>query len=468
MMEPFRSHIFVCTQEKPEGVPSCSASASLHVLDAFRRELESCGLANEVLLTTCGCLGACDHGPVVIVYPEGAWYSGVRPEDASEIVRSHIVSEKIVSRLVRSDTQVLKSEILQHHEQYLAMIKAKDAAGVLPDNLNQLTRGFMSSRVVLTALELDLFTAVNGGSGAEEVAAKIHGDPRATEVLLNALVALKLLNKQNGTFHNTPLTARFFAGGSPDNARPGLLHTANLWRRWSTLTECVRTGTAGPRDRDGEFVQAFIAAMDRNARERAQAVVQAVGASGVRRILDLGGGSAAYSLAFAKANPELTAEVLDLPDVIPLTREYIRKAGLEGRVSARAGDMLSEPFGTGFDLVLISAICHMFDPQQNRTLLRRALEALVPNGRVVVQDFILEPDKTAPSWAALFSVNMLVGTRGGASYSEPEYADWLREAGFSETRRIRLPGPSGLMISTRPNSVEEPDAELAGRGVKSL
>ncbi len=451
MTEPFRSHIFVCTQEKPEGVTSCSASASPRVLDAFRQELQSCGLANEVLLTTCGCLGACDHGPIMIVYPEGAWYAGVRPEDAPEIVRSHLVSGKTVTRLLRSDAQELKAEILQHREQYLAMMKAKDAAGVVPDNLNELARGFMSSRVMLTALELDVFTAVGGGARAEEVAAKIRGDRRATEILLNALAGMKLLSKQNGVFHNTPLTARFLTEGSPDNARPGLMHIANLWRRWSTLTECVRTGSSVSRDRDGEFVQAFIAAMDRNARERAQAVLQAVGASGVRRMLDLGGGSAAYSIAFAKANPELTAEVLDLPDVVPLTREYIRKAGVEARVSAISGDMLSQPLGTGFDLVLISAICHMFDPEQNLALLRRARRALAPKGRVVVQDFILEPDKTSPSWAALFSVNMLVGTCGGASYSEPEYAGWLKNAGFTDVHHVRLPGPSGLMIGTRPN-----------------
>jgi (2Fe-2S) ferredoxin/SAM-dependent methyltransferase len=455
MMEPFRSHIFVCTQEKPEGITSCSASGSLRVLDAFRQSLQSCGLADEVLLTTCGCLGACDHGPVVIVYPEGAWYAGLRPEDTAEIVRSHIVTGKIVGRLARSDMRELKAEILQHREQCLAAMRAKDAAGMLPENLNELVRGFMSSRVMLTALELDVFTAVNLGARAEEVAAKIHGDPRATEILLNALAGLKLLEKQNGVFHNTPVTARFFVEGSPDDARPGLMHTANLWRRWSTLTECVHAGSSVSRDRDGEFVQAFIAAMDRNARERAQAVVQAVGAAGVRRMLDLGGGSAAYSIAFAKANPELTAEVLDLPDVVPLTREYIRKAGVEGRVSARPGDMLSTPLGTGFDLVLISAICHMFDPGQNRALLRRARHALSPEGRVVVQDFILEPDKTSPTWAALFSVNMLVGTRGGCSYSEPEYAGWLREAGFSEVHRIGLSGPSGLMIGTRPNSIEK-------------
>ena len=111
--------------------------------------------------------------------------------------------------------------------------------------------------------------------------------------------------------------------------------------------------------------------------------------------------------------------------------------------------MLHDPLGEGYDLILLSAICHMFSPEENRTLFQRAYAALAPNGRLVVQDFILEPDKTAPRFAALFALNMLVGTRTGGSYSEPEYSDWLREAGFAEVRRVRLAGPSGLMIATR-------------------
>jgi SAM-dependent methyltransferase len=110
------------------------------------------------------------------------------------------------------------------------------------------------------------------------------------------------------------------------------------------------------------------------------------------------------------------------------------------------GDLRTDDFGEGFDLVLVSAICHMLSPAENRDLLRRCYRALAPLGRVVIQDFILEEDKTAPKMAALFSLNMLVGTEGGASYNESEYAAWLGEAGFREAIRIRLPGPSGLMV----------------------
>ena len=194
----------------------------------------------------------------------------------------------------------------------------------------------------------------------------------------------------------------------------------------------------------------FIAAMDHTARGRARAVAQAVEVNGAKRMLDLGGGSGAYSIAFAKAAPGLQAEIVDLPEVLPITQEHIRKAGLADRISTRAGDMLTIPLESGrYDLVLLSAICHMYSPEENQQLFERAYAALAPKGRLVVSDFILEADKTAPRYGALFALNMLVGTRAGASYSEPEYDAWLKTAGFAETKRVRIPGPVSLMIATK-------------------
>ena len=453
-MEPFRHHIFVCTQEKPEGVTCCPGNGSCRILRALDRELGCQGLDNEVQVSTCGCLGLCEEGPIMITYPEGVWYRKVKEEDVPEIVGSHLRSGKVVSRLEWSDAPAMKAAAVEHRDHYRAMLRAKDEAGVLPDELYELSRAFMSSRALLTALEMDLFTAVGTGATAAQVALRIHADLRATEMLLNALTSLKLLEKRDSCFSNTTASGRFFAEGSRDNARPGLMHIANLWHRWSTLTECVRAGTSlgvGGRAgiREENWVRDFIAAMDRNAKERAGAVVKAVETGGIKRILDLGGGSAAYSIAFARAVAGLRSEIVDLDDVVPLTREYIRQAGLGERVTVRPGDMLRDPLGENYDLILILAICHMFSPEENHALFRRAFNALAPKGRVVVQDFILEPSKTAPRAAALFSLNMLVGTKAGSSYSEPEFAAWFREAGFADVRRVQLPGPSGLMIGTR-------------------
>jgi len=449
-MEPFRHHIFVCSQQKPEGVTSCAAAGSARIFDTLNMELHKQGLDNDVQVTTCGCLGLCDHGPMMIVYPEGIWYRGVKTEDVAEIAASHFHAGKPVARLAWDDAPAMKAATLEHRDHVRTVMQARDRAGILPDPLADMIRGYMPSRAILTALELDLFTAVGNGGSGEAVAAKANTNPRATEMLLNSLVSLKLLEKKDGVFRNTALSARYFVEESKDNARGGLLHTAHIWHRWSTLTDCVRAGTSvSQRGSDSSWTEAFIAAMDRNAKERARHVVKAVGTNGVRRILDLGGGSAAYSIAFVSELAGAHADILDLPDVVPLTRGYIGKAGLSDRISARAGSMLTDSFGDNYDLVLLNAICHMFSEEQNRGIFQRAFAALAPGGRLVVQDFILEADKTAPQFAALFSLNMLVGTQAGSSYSEPEYEQWMKAAGFAKVERVRLPGPSGLMVGTR-------------------
>ena len=453
-MEAFRRHVYVCDQKKPDGAPCCSANGSARVIEALRREIGRQGLGADVQVTTCGSLGLCERGPNMVVYPEGVWYSRVRPEDVAELVREHLANGKVVERLVSGDQPAVRAEIDGNAQKRLAALRARDEAGVLPDDLQQAIRGFQDSRVLLTAIELDLFTAVGAGASAAAVAGRLGTDPRATESLLNALVALEALTKRDGVFASTPAAARYLASGSKDDSRAALMHTAHLWARWSTLTECVRQGTSVTytemADRDDEWTRAFIAAMHKNAAFRAPLVVRAVGLEGVGRVLDVGGGSGAYAIAFAQAQRGLTADILDLATVVPLAAGHIAEAGVAARVRTRVGDLRKDDYGTGYDLVFISAICHMNTPDENRAMFGRAFQALAPSGRVVVQDFILNPDKTGPKAGALFALNMLVGTRGGSAYSEAEYATWLGGAGFQDVERRRLPGPSDLMVGRRP------------------
>ncbi|MCG6986928.1 MAG: methyltransferase domain-containing protein [Gemmatimonadetes bacterium] len=453
-MEPFRLHIYACDQKKAEGAPSCSANGSAQTMEALRREIAKQGLAADVQVTTCGSLGLCTRGPNMVVYPEGVWYSGVHPGDVEEIVREHLAGGRVVSRLLSGEGPAVREEIDGNRKRMLASLKARDEAGMLPDDLQQTVNGFRESRTVLTAIELDVFSSVAAGATADSVAHKLGTSPRATESLLNALVAIGLLEKEKDVFIDGPVARRYLVAGAEHDARAAIMHTVHLWPRWSTLTECVRKGTAVTRgrqdERPDEWTEAFIAAMHRNAAVRAPQVVQAVGLDGVRSVLDLGGGSGAYSIAFAQAGDGVTAEVLDLASVVPITQRHIDEAGLTGRVTTRVGDLHDETYGSGYDLVFISAICHMNSPDENRAMLATAYSALAPAGRVVIQDFILDADKTGPKTGALFALNMLVGTRAGSSYSEEEYGSWLSEAGFRDVRRIRLPGPTALVIAGRP------------------
>jgi len=326
----------------------------------------------------------------------------------------------------------------------------------VPEGIQQPLRAFMESRVLLTALELDVFSAVGSGATAAAVASACGGEKGATDRLLNALVALGFLEKRGEVFATTPVTARFLVAGSREDARDALKHNLSLWRRWSTLTDAVRAGhvvgVTEMADRGDDWTVPFIAAMHRGATERAPLVVRAVGTEGVARMLDVGGGSGAYSIAFALARQTLRAEILDLPAVLPIAEGHIAEAGLADRVSTRVGDLRTDAFGSGYDLVLLSSICHMLGPEENRDLLTRAARALAPGGRVVVSDFVLDEDGTAPRQAVLFSLNMLVGTPSGRSYRESEYAAWLIAAGLVDVARVRLPGPAHLMIGRKPGA----------------
>jgi (2Fe-2S) ferredoxin/SAM-dependent methyltransferase len=456
-VQPFRYHVFACDQRKPEGASCCSARGSAAVIDALRREVAARGLADVVQVTTCGSIGLCERGPNLVVYPDAVWYSGVTPGDVPEIVAEHFQNGRAVEHLMNRDAAVVKQEIAENRARMMAGLKARDAAGVVPDDLAEVIRGYQPSRVLLTAIELDVFSAVaRAGEKAtsENVAADLKTDARATATLLNALVALGVLTKAGQVFANTRAASRFFVAGSPDDARMALRHNLSLWATWSTLTETVRTGEPARRpemsERADDWTQPFIAAMHRNARLRAPIVVSAVGAERVQHLLDVGGGSGAYAIAFARANPALQADVVDLAPVVPIAARHIAEAGVGDRVRARVGDLRKDTFGSGYDLALVSAICHMLGPAENRDLFRRVCRALAPGGRIVIQDHVMDAGKTAPRSGALFAINMLVGTPNGSTYSEEEYAAWLHEAGFSDVRHMALVGPNDLLVAARP------------------
>ena len=452
-MEPFRHHVIVCTQPKAENVACCGGGGRA-VLGALYEELGKQGASDEVLVSATGCLGACEKGPVVVVYPEAVWYGAVKPGDVAEIVATHLKGNRIVERLQVKSMDELRGEILEHRKQFNAMMAGRDKGGVVPDELQELVRGYMPARALLTGLELDVFTIIGDGARAADVAVKAGADARGVEELLNALVALGFLLKQDGIYSNTPMSARFLAAGSPDSARLALLHNVTLWNQWSALTERVRHGTAAdpnlmrPWAADAQLRPAFVAYMDRNARMGAPLLVRTLG-SGFHKVLDVGGGSAASSIALARANPAVEVEVLEQPGMIAITEDYIRRANLGDRVKARCGDMFKDSLGQGYDLVLMSSVAHMLSPEQNVGLFERACAALAPQGRLVVQDFILEADATAPKLGALAALTMLCLSRDGATYTEQQYRQWLTKAGFSEVKRARLPGPVNLMIAVK-------------------
>src|SRR5512139_3996121 len=179
-MEPFRFHVYACDQKKPEGAPSCTARGSGAVIEALRREIAAQGLSDAVQLTTCGSLGLCERGPNLVVYPEGHWYSGVRLEEVPEIVREHFRHGRPVARLASGEPAALAAEIAGNRKKALSAAAAREAAGVVPDEVQAPLRAFMESRVLLTALELDVFSAVGTGASASAVGSACGATTGAT------------------------------------------------------------------------------------------------------------------------------------------------------------------------------------------------------------------------------------------------------------------------------------------------
>jgi (2Fe-2S) ferredoxin/methylase of polypeptide subunit release factors len=452
-MEPFRFHIYMCTQKKPEGAPSCLGIGANETLAALNHELKKAGVSDDVQVTTCGCLGICGKGPNMVIYPDGTWYTGLNPQRVSTIVKDHIKGNQPVKEFMVNDAATLKKDIIAHDQMVQTMKDLMEKAGVVPEELNQFMRGFMESRLFLTAVELDLFTAIGNGAKAADIAKAIQTDPRATEALLNALTAIQVLEKENNAFKNTPLTTKYLVKGSEHDSRIATMHVVGLWHRWSTLTECLKKGASVAvergEERDEDETRAFIAAMHKNAVFRSEKTAQILDLNGVNKILDLGGGSGAYSIAFTKHKPNITATVFDLPAVIPLTQKYVSDEGLQDRIEFIEGNMVTDTYGDGYDLVWISAICHMFGPDENLKIFEKVYHALNPNGRIIVQDFILDDTKTSPRFGAIFALNMLVNTKAGSSYSKQEYFDWVSLAGFKDANLMELPGPTDLIIAKK-------------------
>jgi ubiquinone/menaquinone biosynthesis C-methylase UbiE len=308
-----------------------------------------------------------------------------------------------------------------------------------PAAFREIVQGFQVSRVLLTAYELDLFSIVGDAARTSaEVAAALSCDPRATDRLMNALAALGFLVKEGGRFSNTGFTGRHLVRGRPE-FMSGLMHSVGQWVRWSTLTEAVRKGTAVRGRETGPgadaWREAFMAAMHWRGVQQAADIAALVDLRGARRLVDVAGGTGVFAVAFVRANPDLRAVVFDLPEIVPITTRYIADAGLSTRVTAVAGNLVADEIGRDFDVAFLSAILHSFPPEENRRIIEKAVRAVVPGGRVVVQEFLVDGDRRGPVQPALFALNMLVSTEAGDTYTESEIRSWMAEAGLADVTR---------------------------------
>jgi hypothetical protein len=327
----------------------------------------------------------------------------------------------------------------------------------------ELVRGFQPSCVVIAATELDVFTILQTRPmNAAQLAQRIQGDPRATATLLDALAALRLLGKGSGQrplYRVPPAVAEVLTEPGSQSMVGMVRHLGNCQRNWAQLASVVRSGKPARcrpsiRGAEGDLVS-FIRAMHEVSVPMATPLINGLGPLNFTHLLDLAGASGTWTIPFLRINPDARATIFDRPDVIPMARRLMKKAGLASRVRLVPGNYHTDRLPTGADLAWVSAIVHQNSDAQNRAMFAKVFAALAPGGRILIRDIVMESSRTRPVGGALFAINMLVGTDRGGTYTFNDLREALVSAGFVKVKHLRR-GESmdSVVCATKP---AEPD-----------
>jgi 2-polyprenyl-3-methyl-5-hydroxy-6-metoxy-1,4-benzoquinol methylase len=306
------------------------------------------------------------------------------------------------------------------------------------------------------AHQLDLFThAAHGSRTAPDIARAAGSDPKATERLLNAIVALGYMRKSRGRYTVSQLAKTFLVRGSELYQEHVNDVTRGITGLWMTLADTVRTGRpVAPMANGGaEFFRVLVGQIFPMSYCGAEGAVGALGPARrkrIRRILDIGAGSAAWSIPFARAIRTARVTTIDLPEVTPITREYAKRFGVAARYDCREGSMFDLDWGVDeYDVVILGHIIHSWGEEKGRELMRWAHRALRDGGMLLIAEISPNEDRSAPPLAALFSLNMLVASPGGDVFTLKEMREWVKEEGFRKSELLRVPAPSPLILATK-------------------
>jgi 2-polyprenyl-3-methyl-5-hydroxy-6-metoxy-1,4-benzoquinol methylase len=300
---------------------------------------------------------------------------------------------------------------------------------------------YWETKILLTAVKLDVFSLLDGqGRSAAELAKQLGADTRALELLLNALVAIRLLAKNETVYANTPVAQTHLVKHGPQYVGHLLLLHDAEWDNWGKLEEAIKTGRS-PVSRhvfetDPALGANVLSVLHRIGQQSGPDLAKRLGLGQARTILDLGGGAGTNAIAFCRVYPTLSATVFDLATTLPLTERTVKEAGLEGRIALKSGDFNRDSLGGPYDVVLMSDILHYQNLATNAALVKKIHAHLNPGGRLVIKDRFLDASGTSPAWTAAFAVHILVNTEQGGCYRTAEAMQWMHDGGYTSVEEI--------------------------------
>lgn len=320
-----------------------------------------------------------------------------------------------------------------------------------------LSGAYDATRTIHMGIKLGVFeTLVKGSRDVSSVARRIRASERGTDLLLHALASLDLLKKKGQRFSLSPLAKKYLLKSSRTSYTTMIEFMEQGYCGYAQLETAIRSGhSIRPPDMwqdDAQGLEKFIGAMHDLATVRGDALLVAkkLNLNGYSSLLDIGGGPGTFSIALCKAYPRLQAVIYDLPATCAVAKRLLKKNDTTGRVKVQAGDYNRDRIPKGHDMAFLSNIIHSETDLDNRRLIKKIYGALNDGGQIVIKDHLLSDDRTQSREGAVFSMTMLLFTRG-RSYAAAEVKDWLMGAGFKKIRRIKMPRPmtSDLMVGTK-------------------
>jgi hypothetical protein len=331
-----------------------------------------------------------------------------------------------------------------------------------PEAILQTGLAFWPAKTLLSAIELGVFTELAGGpQPLEALRARLGLHERSARDFFDTLVALGFLTRHDGRYANTAATDLFLDRRKPAYVG-GILEMANarLYRFWGDLTEALRTGQPQNEVKSGgpglfETIYAeparlkqFLAAMTGISRGANMGIARQFPWAGYKTYVDVGTAQGDLAAQIAIANPHLTGQGFDLPEVGPIFTEYVTGLGLSGRLTFTAGSFFTDPLPKA-DVLLMGHILHDWDLSEKRTLIDKAYEALPTGGALVVYESIIDNDRSKNAFGLMMSLNMLIETPGGFDYTGADCEGWMKDAGFASTRTEHLVGPDSMVIGIK-------------------
>jgi ubiquinone/menaquinone biosynthesis C-methylase UbiE len=338
--------------------------------------------------------------------------------------------------------------------------KTRRKKQVTPERLMELSFAYAPPLIISASVNNKVFdTLENGAKTAEEVAKQAGAPPRALGILMNALVGLDLLKKdRQGRYSLAPESAAFLISNKP-GTHAGFFGTIapQLISRWLRLTDIVREGrpaVAVNQETEGtEFFSQLvenIIPMSYPAAQKLGDHLKIAKTKNEIRVLDLAAGSGIWGIALAHKSPRVRVSAVDWAGMIPTTKRITEKFGVRDRFNFVEGDLLEANFGNGYDVATLGHILHSEGEQRSRELLKKTCSALKPGGTIVIAEWLVNDRRTEPTHSLMFAVQMLVNTERGDTFSFNEIKSWLGDAGFKKVRKLEAPGPSPLILATKP------------------